>query len=257
MSSGQTPGPRGQVAGALAIVGTLALLKAVAPASVFSLSLVCGGAALAVLLAARFRQHEQARAAAALRKGDRQGTIERLRLRVRRAQQRQDYPAVQLAVRDALEVLLLAGAWDEVSWFVEAAEGLGNLTFRRWLLGISALAALHEGDGQRAAEALSASGLEGDWLQAIDAFRLALAGAGAEALERLGDTPPSGSMALAHQRWLAEVHALAALGHTHEVRALLAGRMDALPAVVLPEGPATPIAIGIMTGGSDPYRSVH
>ncbi|MEM6957040.1 MAG: hypothetical protein AAF411_05405 [Myxococcota bacterium] len=251
-------------------LGTAFLIVAVLPETLFigaraltsdagfSLMALCMATALGVVGYAAYREQVvTVRRVNALRDpARRDAMIAHLRRTVLRATQRGDYQTLEEAVREAVEALLLAGCWDEVRWFIERSPR-GRPAFYRWLMGVSALAALREGDDEGAKNALDSVHVEGPWLESIDALRLALRGDGDDAMARLGDDPPRTSPAVAHQRWLARVHALAAVGRRHEAAMMLAARTDALTAVLVPEGPASSLALGLMHDQGGPFRAPH
>ena len=223
------------------------------------LALVCGGFAAASVLYATFREQVTVRRTVArLRDPHRRAeTIERLRWEVIRAAQTGDLVRLEDALREALEPLLVVGLWDEVAELADHASPHHRTLFSRWLAGVHALAELHRGDPVRAHHLLQNATVEGPWLVAIDALRLALNEDGKGALERLGDDPRRMSFAIRHQRRLARAHALAALGRRDEARDVLRAmaRDDVLEAALAPEGPATALAADILAPAGGPFRA--
>lgn len=224
-----------------------------------TLALVTGGFAAASVLYATFREQVVVRRTIArLRDPDkRQQTIDRLRAKVTSAAQIGDLVRLEDSLRQALEPLLVVGLWDEVAELAEHASPHHRTLFARWLAGVHALAELHRGDAAEAERLLSAASVHGAWLTAIDALRLALAGDGEAALQTLGEGPKRPTFAIRHQRRLARVHALAALGRREEARALLREMADerVLEAALAPEGPATGMAAAMLAPAGGPFRA--
>ena len=187
----------------------------------------------------------------------RQQTLDRLRGQVQRAAQTGDLVRLEDALRHALEPLLVVGLWDEVAELAEHASSHHRTLFARWLAGVHALAELHRGDAEEAQRLLDGASVQGPWLIAIDALRLALAGEGEEALAKLGDGPKRPTFAIRHQRRLARVHALAGLGRREEARALLREMADdkVLESALAPEGPATGLAAAMLAPEGGPFRA--
>lgn len=224
-----------------------------------TLALVTGGFAAASVLYATFREQVVVRRTVArLRDPDkRQQTLERLRAKVVNAAKTGDLVRLEDSLRAALEPLLVVGLWDEVSELAEYASVHHRTLFSRWLAGVHALAELHRGDPEQAKKLLDGANVQGDWLIAVDALRLALAGDGDEALAKLGDGPKRPTFAIRHQRRLARVHALAAQGRRDDARALLREMADdgVLEAALAPEGPATGMAAAMLAPDGGPFRA--
>ena len=224
-----------------------------------SLALVCGGFAAASLVYATFRETVLVkRTVAHLRDPARRAvTLERLRQRVRLAERSQDLTRLEDTLREALEPLLIVGLWDEVAELAERASPHHRAPFAQWLAGVHALAELYRGDSAHAAALLAEAEVKGPWLVAIDALRLALAGDGTGALDRLGDEPKRPSFAIRHQRRLARAHALAAVGRREEARKLLVSMRNegTVEAALAPEGPASPLAAQLLSPAAGPFRA--
>jgi len=227
-----------------------------------TLALVCGAAAAAAVVVASYRDEIVVRRLVRqLRDPDRRArTLDLLSRRVRTAVASRDGFRIEEALRYAIEPLILAGCWDEVAQLASLATGWNmRPAFLRWLAGVHALAELHRGDAEAAEEALSEVELEGPWLVAVDALRLAIAGEGEKALERLGDPPRRAGLAVMHQRRLAEVHALVSVGRREEARVLLRQmRSDGdqeLRSVLDPEGPASGLAASELGPAGGPFRA--
>jgi len=225
----------------------------------FTLALVTGGFAAASVLYATFREQVVVRRTVAkLRDPDkREQTLSRLRASVKSAAQTGDLVRLEDSLRQAVEPLLVVGLWDEVAELAEHASPHHRTLFSRWLAGVHALAELHRGDPEEAKRLLDGASVKGPWLTSVDALRLALAGEGDEALALLGDPPRRPSYAIRHQRRLARVHALAALGRRDEARTLLremAGD-QVLEAALAPEGPATGMAAAMLAPDGGPFRA--
>ncbi len=225
----------------------------------FTLALVTGGFAAASVLYATFREQVVVRRTVArLRDPDKRAeTVQRLRRQVASAAQTGDLVRLEDSLRQALEPLLVVGLWDEVSELAEYASPHHRTLFSRWLAGVHALAELHRGDPDEAKRLLDQGQVHGPWLTAVDALRLALAREGEEALAKLGDGPKRPSYAIKHQRRVARVHALAALGRRDEARKLLRQMADddVLEAALSPEGPATGMAASMLSPAGGPFRA--
>lgn len=224
-----------------------------------SLAAVCGMIAAGSLLYSTYREHVVVgRLVSRLRDPERRAAaISELRARLQRAQARGDILLLEDAIRHALEPLILAGCWDDVAWFASHAKGTHRRTFEQWLCGVHALAELHAGDPAAAARALEGVAIEGGWLVSIEALRLALAGDGAGALERLEEVPRRPGAAVIHQRRLAQVHGLVAVGRREEARKelLVMQSEGSLEAALEPVGPASGLAASMLGGASGPFRA--
>lgn len=237
-----------------------AALRVHASEVVLTLALVSGAAAAAAVLFASYREQIVVRRLVSeLRDPTRRPrAVARLRRRVDVALVGGDAARIEDAIRFAVEPLIIAGCWDDVDWFARHARG-GRIAFRKWMAGVHALAHLHAGDAPAAAVALADVPLEGPWLLAVDAMRLAFDGRGDEALERLGAPPRKAGLAILHQWRLAEAHALAAAGRREEalarLRAMKEDGTDVLASVLDPAGPASGLAASLLAGGGGPFRA--
>ena len=224
-----------------------------------TLALVTGGFAAVSVLYATFREQVRVRRTIArLRDPDqRRQTVAYLRAKVLRAARAGDLVRLEDALRNALEPLLVVGLWDEVAELAEQASAHHRPLFARWLAGVHALAELHRGDAEQAKRLLEGASVQGEWLTAIDALRLALGGEGEEALAKLGQHTKRPTYAIGHQRRLARVHALAGLGRREEARGLLREMADegVLEAALAPEGPATGMAAAMLAPEGGPFRA--
>ncbi len=230
-----------------------------------SLALVAGGVAAVAVAWANYRERIViGRIVAALRDPERRdGAIAELRRKVDRAFQARDIGAIEDALRFAIEPLVITGFWDDVAAFASrATPDHVRPAFARWLAGVHALAELHRGELDEAEAALAAVEIEGSWLLAVDALRLAVQGDGEAALARLGPLPMKKmGLAARFQRDLAQVHAWVAVGRRDEARTLLEAALERkdqpfLDAVVRLEGPASPLARSVLAGtGAGPFRS--
>ena len=221
-----------------------------------SLTLLCGGAAILTVAYASYREHVLTVRTVRRLRDDKSYPAVLAQLK-RRVVTNADVHGREEAVREALEALILAGRWDDVPWFVARASETRRVRFARWVQGVSALASIRAGDLDAARAALASVGIEGPWLISIDALRLALGGHGQEALDRLGDEPEVSNAAIAHHRWLAEVHGLTALGRREEAARMMSRCPEWLQSVVDIEGPATSLAIGLLHADDGPFRTVH
>lgn len=230
---------------------------------VTALALVCGGIATGAVLIANFRDRVVVRSLVRRLRNpaSRTDALADLHRRVAMAFASGDAFRREEAMRYALEPLIVAGLWDEVATLTTKYPGpsSADAPFWKWLAGVRALAELHRGDAEGAAEALEGVEVDQGWLGAVDALRLAVAGDGDAALARLETLKGRIGVAARYQRDLAEVHALAATGKRDRAKALLEEHRDRddgfLEAVVQLEGPASPIARAVIAGAAGPFRA--
>lgn len=225
---------------------------------IFELFAVVGGlAGVALAAASRVDRVFTRRTAAALADPSRRAKVlAQTQRRLEKAAKEGNVGLFEDVLIEVVQALAQLGLWSDLRRFAHIAPRGGRQTVRRWLAGLEALAALHEEDHDDAEMILKRVGVEGAWLESVDALRLAVAGHGEEALARLSHARESRLPTLGYVRALAHVHAYAALGRREAARDTIREWVDAGGKVEdfhSPRGPATSLALSLSGPGS-PYR---